>query len=164
MVKYMVRIGIVGYCPPTKYNKRKALEHLNEAFDRLEDNFSDRNFVIVSGATNVGVLAQAYELATTRGYQTGGVACEKAADFELFPMTEKPIIIGNNWGSESPVFIRGIKAIKDVDPRKVEEYLNHPHYGLDAMIRIGVGLQSIKEANEVKNMDKPTYEFDLPKF
>src|SRR3989338_1817723 len=95
------RIGVVGYCLPTKYDERKALKQLEEAFDKVEADFSGRDIVIVSGATNVGVLAQAYRLATQRGYQTGGVACEKAADFDLFPMTEKPIIVGKNWGAES---------------------------------------------------------------
>ncbi len=157
------RIGVVGYCPPTKYDERKALEQLEEAFDKVEADFSGRNIVIVSGATNVGVLAQAYQLATERGYQTGGVACEKAADFDLFSMTEKPIIVGKNWGAESPIFVNGIDAIRDVDSEKVREYLNHPHYGLDAMVRIGVGPQSIREATMIRDMRKPTYEFDLPK-
>ena len=78
-------------------------------------------------------------------------------------MTEKPIIVGKNWGVESPVFINGIGAIKDVDPEKVREYLNHPHYGLDAMVRIGVGPQAISEATKIREMGKPTYEFDLPR-
>ena len=159
----MARIGVVGYCPPTKYDERKSLEHLEEAFDRVEADFPDRRIVVVSGATNVGVLAQAYRLATERGYETGGVACKKAADFDLFPMTETPIIVGKNWGAESPVFVNGIDAIKDVDSEKVREYLNHPHYGLDAMVRIGVGPQSIREATMIREMGKPTYEFDLLK-
>lgn len=158
------RIGVVGYCPPTKYDEKKALAYLEEAFERVEVNFPNRQIVIVSGATNVGVLAQAYLLATQRGYQTGGVACEKAANFELYPMTEKPIIVGKNWGAESPVFVNGIDAIRDVDPAKIQEYLNHPHYGLDAIVRIGVGPQSIREATMIREMGKPTYEFDLPKW
>lgn len=157
------RIGVVGYCPPTRYDKRKALVQLEEAFDKVEADFSGRDIVVVSGATTVGVLAQAYQLATVRGYQTGGVACEKAADYDLFPMTEKPIIVGKEWGAESPVFVNGIDAIKDVDPDKVREYLNHPHYGLDAMVRIGVGVQSIKETTMIRDRGKPTYEFDLPR-
>jgi len=157
------RIGVVGYCPPTKYDEREALKQLEEAFDRIDVDFSNRGIVVVSGVTNVGVLAQAYHLATERGYETGGVACEKAADFELFPTTEKPILVGKNWSTESPVFINGIDAIRDVDPEKIREYLNHPHYGLDAMIRIGVGPQSIREATMIREMGKPTYEFDLPK-
>ncbi|MBU0667040.1 MAG: hypothetical protein ABIC91_00920 [Nanoarchaeota archaeon] len=161
-----VRIGVAGYCPPTKYNKNKALQYLEEAFDKVENDFPDREIIIVSGVTNVGVLAQAYALATKKGYKTGGVTSEKAAEYELFSTTEKPIIVGKEWGAESPVFIHGIDAIKDVDvdPEKVFEYSGHPHYGLDAMIRIGLGPQSIRETNMLKSMGKPTYEFDLPKF
>ncbi len=157
------RIGVVGYCPPTKYNEEKALEYLEEAFDKVQEDFPNRRIVVVSGATNVGVLAQAYKLATERGYETGGIACEKATDFELFPMTEKPIIIGKDWGTESQVFVNGINIIQEVDPDKTREYLNHPHYGLDAMVRIGVGPQSIAETGIIKAMGKPTYEFNLPK-
>ncbi|MFH1400003.1 MAG: hypothetical protein ABIH41_00645 [Nanoarchaeota archaeon] len=157
------RIGVAGYCPPTKYDKRMALKYLENAFDKVEVDFSGREIVIVSGATNVGVLAQAYQLATDRGYKTGGVTSEKAAEFELFPMTEKPIIVGKDWGAESPIFINGIDAIKDVDPEKVVEYMNHPHYGLDAIVRIGVGPQSIREANMVRELGRPAYEYDLPK-
>lgn len=159
----MVRVGVVGYCPPTKYDAEKALEHLEEAFDLVESVFSSEGIVIVSGATNVGVLAQAYRLATERGYETGGVACEKAADFELFPMTERPIIIGKEWGAESPVFIYGIDAVKRVDSARMRKYMDHPHYGLDAMIRIGVGPQFMKETDLVKRLGGLTCEFDLPR-
>ncbi len=157
------RIGVVGYCPPTKYDEVKALQFLEEAFDRIESDFAGRDIVIVSGATNVGVLAQAYKLATQRGFGTGGVACVKAANYDLFPMTEKPVIVGKNWGEESPVFVRGVGVIKDVEPEKVGEYQNHPHYGLDAMVRIGIGPQSLRETTMIREMGKPTYEFDLPK-
>ncbi len=157
------RIGVVGYCPPTKYNQALALQNLEEAFDRVKSDFPDSEIVIVSGATNVGVLAQAYALATQRGFKTGGVACEKAANFELYSMTEQPVIVGANWGAESPVFVNGIEAIAKVAPEKVEQYRNHPHHGLDAMVRIGVGPQSIRETTLIKEMGKPTYEYDLPK-
>lgn len=158
-----VRIGVVGYCPPTKYDEEIALKNLEEAFDKLRVDFPDREVVIVSGATNVGILAQAYALATQRGFKTGGVACEKAVNFELYPMTEQPIIVGANWGAESSVFINGIGAIAQVASDKVEQYKHHPHYGLDAMIRIGVGPQSIRETQMIKGMGKPTYEYDLPR-
>jgi len=81
----------------------------------------------------------------------------------LFHTTEKPVIVGKDWGAESPIFLNGVDVIRTVDPDKIAEYLNHPHYGLDAMVRIGVGPQSIKETDMVKAMGKPTYEFDLPK-
>ena len=157
------RIGVVGFCPPTKYDEQQALRHLVDAFDRAVSDFHDRNIVIVSGVTNVGVLAQAYRLATGRGFETGGVACEKAAKYELFPTTETPIIVGKKWGDESPVFMHGIQSIKDVDPAKVQDYLNHPHYGLDAIIRIGGGPQSFRETAMLRDMGKPIYEFDLPR-
>lgn len=159
----VARIGVVGYCPPTKYDGKRALAFLEEAFDQCERDFSGRKLVIVSGVTNNGVLAQAYALATERGYETGGVACVRAIQFELFPLTEEPILIGHEWGDESLVFVHGISAIKDVDPDKIAKYCFHPHYGLDAMIRVGLGPQSVRETNMIKVLGKPTYELDLEK-
>lgn len=158
-----VRIGVVGYCPPTNYDEEKALRCLEEAFNRIEIDFPKSNILIVSGVTNVGVLAQAYKLATERGFGTGGVACEKATHYDLFSTTERPVIVGQNWGDESTIFINGIKEIAQVDPNKVAQYSDHPHYGLDALIRIGVGPQSMREAEMMTKMGKVTYEFDLPK-
>jgi hypothetical protein len=155
------RIGVVGYCPPTKYDEKKAQEYLEDAFDNVDVDFFGRDIVIVSGATNVGVLAQAYALATKRGYATGGVACEKAADYELFPLTEEPIIIGKEWGSESPIFVLGTGAIPYVDPEKIKRYAGHPHNGLDAIIRIGMGSQSMAETELMRALGKKTYEYDL---
>lgn len=157
------RIGVVGYCPPTKYNEQIAAEYLNAAFNRVLSDFSNKSIVIVSGGTNVGVLAQAYELASKMGFETCGIACEKAANYELYPTTEKQIIVGKNWGDESPVFIYGTSRILSVDSIKHEEYLNHPHYGLDALIRIGNGPQSMRETEMIKEQGKPTYEYDLPR-
>lgn len=125
--------------------------------------FPERDFVIVSGVSNVGVPAQAYAAATVLGYRTGGVACEKAAGFEWFPLTEEPIIAGKAWGDESSVFTDGISALERVDPSKVARYAGHPHYGLDAMIRIGMGAQSLRETVRIRDQGKPVYEYDLPR-
>jgi hypothetical protein len=51
-----------------------------------------------------------------------------------------------------------------VDKSKVNQYKDHPHYGLDTIVRIGLGPQSLDEAARVRELKKPTYEYDLPRF
>lgn len=135
-----LRLGVVGYCPPTKFDEKKAIEYLANAFDRVISDFPDYKITMVAGVTNVGVLKLAYIEAKRRGWRTAGVACKKAYDFELFPTDEEPIIIGENWGDESPAFVNSI----------------------DALVRIGMGKQSLNEAYQVREKGKKTYEYDLP--
>lgn len=146
-----LRLGVVGYCPPTKFDEKEAVRMLNEAYDKVEREFPEHKYTVVSGVTNVGVLKLAYEEAKRRGWKTAGVACRRAYVFEWFLTDEKPIILGDNWGDESEVFLKGTKIRGD------------PHEnGLDAIVRIGAGNQSIKEAVKIKELGKPTYEYDLP--
>lgn len=137
------RLGVVGYCPPTKFDEVKALEYLKDAYNKVSSDFPDKKIIVVSGLTNIGVLKLAYEEAKRRGWKTAGIACKKVYDFKdnWFPIDEHPIIIGDNWGDESKTFVESI----------------------DALVRIGVGPQSLIEAAEVKTRGKPTYEYDLPK-
>ncbi|MBI3334262.1 hypothetical protein HYZ97_02145 [Candidatus Pacearchaeota archaeon] len=158
-----LRVGVVGYCPPSRYDERKAKTYLRDAFARVTLESPDREIVIVSGLTNVGVLAQAYKLATERGYKTAGVACELATSFELFPTTEEPIIVGKRWGDESIIFTRGVAEVAKVDSSKEGQYRGHPHYGLDALIKIGGGNQSAKEAELLREAGKIVFEYDLPR-
>jgi hypothetical protein len=138
-MKKPLRVGVVGYCPPTKFDVREAAEMISEAYERIHRMFPDREIVIVSGLCKVGVLMIAYTEAAARGWKTIGVACEKAKNFEHFPVDEK-YIVGENWGDESPTFLGMI----------------------DAMIRIGVGKQSLRETEAVRNEGKPTFEYYLP--
>jgi hypothetical protein len=135
----MVRVGVVGYCPPTKFDEDEARCMVVDAYDQIMGQFPDQSIAIVSGLTNVGVFKIAYEEAATRGWSTVGVACKRATEHPLYPVDTK-IIIGENWGDESSWFV-GM---------------------LDAMVRIGVGPQSIRETEAVKASCKPTFEYDLP--
>lgn len=157
-----VRLGVVGYSSPERYDKQLALRQLKEAFDRVASDFPARQIIIVSGATDRGIPSQAYRLAAERGYGTGGVACRKANGFKLYPTDEEPIIVGDNWGEESPVFVYGTDAIDNVEPESAGRYADHPHHGLDAMIRIGGGSQALRETRMLKELGKPAYEYDLP--
>ena len=134
------RVGVVGYCPPTKFDENEARRMIIDAYDQVAEIYAGHPAIaIVSGLTNVGVLAIAYEEAVKRGWKTVGVACQRAMEHELFPVDEQ-LVVGDNWGDESSAFV----SI------------------LDAMIRIGNGKQSIRETEEVRAQGLPTFEYDLP--
>lgn len=148
----ILRLGIVGYCPPSKFDEQKALEYIVDAFNKVTADFSEHLITIVAGVTNVGVLKLAYEEAKRRSWKTAGVGCKKAYDFEWFPTDEEPIIVGENWGDESRTFVYGTGIP------------GHPHEkGLDALVRVGSGTQALKESILVREMGKPTYEYELPR-
>ena len=136
-----LRVGVVGYCPPTKFDEIEARRMLAESYCRIESDFPGKDITVVSGLTNLGVLKLAYEEAKSRGWKTAGVACKKAYDFieNWFPVDEKPVIVGDNWGDESRTFVKSI----------------------DVLVRIGNGKQSLKEAELAKLQKKRTYEYDL---
>lgn len=135
-----LRLGVVGYCPPTRFNEEKAIEYLCDSFDKASSDFPSHEITVVAGITNVGVLKLAYAEAKRRGWRTAGIGCKKAYDFEWFPTDEEPIIVGENWGDESPAFVNSI----------------------DALVRIGGGKQSLKETAQIRERGKKVYEYDLP--
>lgn len=143
MVGESIRLGVVGYCPPTRFDEHKALEYIRDGYDKAIIDFKGRSIIVVSGLTNVGILKLAYQEAKSRSWKTAGIACKKALELRSlwFPVDEPPIIIGENWGEESQTFINSI----------------------DALVRIGLGAQSLKEAEMARNQGKKTYEYDLPK-
>jgi hypothetical protein len=134
-----LKVGVVGYCPPTLFDEDKALTMIQDAYNKVAEQFCDCKIVIVSGLTNVGVLKIAYKEATKRGWRTVGIACERAQEHELYPVDEK-LIVGKNWGDESTAFIEALQAI----------------------VRVGVGVQSLKETELVKSKGLPAFEYDLP--
>lgn len=137
--KAELRIGVVGYCPPTKFDEVEARHMIVEAYDQIEKLYPDTSKAVVSGLTNVGVLKIAYQEAQKRKWRTVGIACAKVTEHELFPVDEK-IIVGENWGDESSAFLSAI----------------------DLIIRIGTGKQSITETEETKRRGKRVLEYDLP--
>ncbi len=137
--KNKLRIGVVGYCPPTKFDEKEARRMIIDAYNKIEAQYPTILKVVISGLTNVGVLKIAYEEAIKRNWKTVGIACNKAMEHELFPVDEK-IIAGDNWGDESPTFLSNI----------------------DIIVRIGVGKQSIVETEEAKKFGKLAFEYNLP--
>lgn len=134
-----VRVGLVGYCPPSKFDEEAALEMIQEAFDHIEAKFPDHHVSLVSGWTNVGVLALGYAEAHKRGWSTVGVACNKAFDFELFDVNHG-YAVGKEWGDETEKFLSEIEC----------------------MVRIGGGEQSLRETAIVRERGQLTLEYNLP--
>lgn len=148
-----LRIGVVGYSDDAKVdeflksrvwtrnnlswtisNVQRELQYTHGRCDQYE---------LVSGLTNTGVPAIAYDFVTHGSVnketfiKTVGFACSKAKDFPQFPVDEK-YIIGTEWGDESDAFL---------------DYI-------DALIRIGNGEQSIRECEMFKRLypEKPIQE------
>ena len=130
-----LRIGVVGYSDK-KFDITQARKYLVEAFDKIVRRYPDHTFSVVSGLTDLGIPSLAYREATSRGWQTVGIASEKAREFPLFPVDES-IISGENWGDESPLFLSSI----------------------DILLKIGGGKQSEREFNTFKG---PRIEYSLP--
>lgn len=138
MNKGVYNLGVVGYCPPSCFDEDEARRMVREGFDKFAAQHPDLEINIVSGLTNVGVLKIAYEEATKRGWKTTGIACEKAQNYELFPVDEQEIV-GKNWGDESARFVEII----------------------DGILRVGGGIQSKKEVNAVIEKGGDVIEYEL---
>lgn len=136
--KDKLRIGVVGYS--TKYfNKKDTRAKL----EKMIKNITRKNKLpvsIVSGLTNIGISAIAYQIALEYGYKTVGYACKKALDMELFDVDKKNII-GNNWGDES------------------EEFLNN----IDILVKAGGGEQSKDEVQKAKKLGIEVHECEIDK-
>ncbi len=135
------RIGVVGYCPPTIFDGKKALKLIQEAYDHVSVDFNGFGKVVVSGLINAGIPGLAYQEAKRRKWDTTGMACELAYAFKdsWFPVDIAPVIIGGRWGDESTLLVHSI----------------------DALIRIGGGPQSLKEAKMAKDIGRKVYEYEL---
>lgn len=135
----VMNIGVVGYSgKPFDEKIGEALVEL--AFKIVIPEDADPSEVrIISGLTNIGIPALAYKIAEKRGYETVGIACKKAKEYDCFDCDEVKIV-GEEWGDESETFLKSI----------------------DFLIRVGGGKQSIEETKKAKEMGVEVYEYDLP--
>ncbi len=104
----------------------------------LESLHKDQAFEVVSGWTNLGIPKQAYEEAVKRKWFTVGIACKKAYEFPRFPV-DRIVVVGENWGDESPTFLNSI----------------------DVLVRVGGGKQSLNETAEARKRGMDVYEFEV---
>src|SRR3989344_1287303 len=133
-----IRIGVTGYSVQ-KFDVAEAQRMLREAYDTIDRKHRDKSKTVVSGLTDLGVLALAYREAKTRGWRTVGIACSKAEEFDCFAVDEREIV-GNEWGKESETFLNSI----------------------DVLVRVGGGNQAKRETETFKKLRKQVIEYDLP--
>jgi hypothetical protein len=137
----MVKIGFVGYSGG-KFDETKAIEIIDSIFDKIIEiakQENEKDIVIISGATNMGIPKLVYERAVKDNLKTIGVMCKEGYTCELFPCDEI-YALGNNWGDESDKFLSM----------------------LDVLFRIGGGPQSMAEIKKAKEMGIYVSEFELP--
>lgn len=139
---YMSRlnVGVVGYSEQN-FNRGRAKEHLKDAFDKVEEDFSGTPS-IVSGLTDVGIPSLAYREASSRGWHTVGIACIKAETgrYDCYPVDNKIVRDEwEEWGDESEAFLSRI----------------------DVLIRVGGGSQTRDEIGKARQRGiKILYEGD----
>lgn len=125
-----MKYGFIGYST-AGFDQDQARRIIRKIFDSIEKDSPQ----IVSGLTNIGIPGLVYQEATRRGLTTVGIACEKANEYECFPV-DKKIIHGKEWGEESKIFLDSI----------------------DFLIKIGGGTQSREEFDKFPGHK---YEFKL---
>lgn len=127
-------IGFVGYSA-MKFDESKAKEIIHTIFESFND---DEDYVIVSGATNMGIPKLVYEEAENYDMYLMGVMCKDGYTCELYPC-DNILAVGNNWGDESETFIDLI----------------------DELYKIGGGPQSEKETEMALKKGIPVYDYKL---
>jgi hypothetical protein len=132
-------IGVVGYSRQ-HFDRNLARALIQVAYDKAVCAFPDHEAIaVVSGYTNIGIPALAYEEAKNRGWRTVGIACKKGKDHPLFEVDEGAFV-GDNWGDESGTFLEACNVL----------------------IRIGGGEQSHSEAARFLQQGGRVFAFDLP--
>tara|TARA_Y100000034_G_C6897479_1_gene414153 strand:- start:1980 stop:2432 length:453 start_codon:yes stop_codon:yes gene_type:complete len=138
-----IKVGVVGYSAQ-EFDVQHAQACIEDAFDKVEAIYSfrvknfDHRIICISGLIDIGIPALAYREAVKRGWQTAGVACSLAEDYECFDVDEK-FIVGDQWGEESDTFLGMIGV----------------------MIKIGGGKQSDDEMRKHKENGLPVFEYVL---
>lgn len=134
-----LKIGVVGYSE-TKFNPKQAKKLVKDGIDELVKRHKPTHVDIVSGHTNLGIPAIAYEYALEKKYQTTGVSCKEANEYEVFPV-DTIINVGDDFGDESETFLRHI----------------------DCLLRVGGGEQSLDETKAFKKLkpDAIVIEYEL---
>jgi len=132
-----IYVGVMGYSSQ-KFDTDNAWNLLGQAFDDIQKNYRGFEIWIVSEYTWMGIPALAYHQAKDRGWMTMGIACKKANEYKVFPCDDV-VIVGENWGDESPTFLAQCEIF----------------------VRVGGGKQSLHEIEQAKAEGKKVYEYEL---
>lgn len=133
-----MKIGFIGYCD-TPFDKKKAQKIIEEIFTDIQ-RYVNEEIIIVSGASDCGVIGMIYHESEKYNYKTVGIMCKQGYDKnnQLYPC-DIIYAVGNNWGDESEAFINNI----------------------DLLYKIGGGEQSMKEKHMAKLKNISVLEYEL---
>jgi len=134
----MFNIGVVGYSGG-KFDENIAKALLTLAFDIVVSDNKNDEYAVVSGCSDMGIPALAYEEADRRKWETVCLSAEEVKEYDCYD-TDKEMYFGEKFGDESEEFIKYI----------------------DCLVRIGGGKQSLDETKMAKKANVPVYEYDLP--
>lgn len=95
--------GKIDADPDIKASVEAAASALEAHILKLKEKHGEK-LIVSSGGTAIGVPKIIYDICAKEGVAAMGIACDKAADYELGRM-KYLIIEGQDWGAESPVFI-----------------------------------------------------------
>lgn len=103
-------LGVVGFAGAWRKGSQQlqadARQMLEAEFGRALAQHGDR-LVVVSGATNAGVLQLTYAACQRMGIAAMGITAGHALSFDLAPM-QFVVPVGQRFGEESPVFLAAI--------------------------------------------------------
>ena len=111
-----LRVGVIGHSAQA-FDENQVRKYLIEAFKEIKGK-EGLNVELVSGWSWLGVPGLAYEIATAFGWNTVGIACAKAKDYECFPC-DRVIIVGDEWGDELEYFLNSIDVLIKVGGDKL---------------------------------------------
>jgi hypothetical protein len=106
-----IRIGVTGYSEK-QFDKAAAQKLIESIIQQLKaEGVALADASIISGLTNLGVVEASYGAAKKYpDIETQGVASSNAIFFETAPV-DKVVLVGNQWGAESPVFLNTINFL-----------------------------------------------------
>lgn len=153
--KYLT-IGVVGYFSQPFDVSIASLKMQKLLYDAFIDKYPEcvdledtthREYpkvMLITGLTKGGMNSVVYDYVDhcnsggNVNLLAGGVACEKAAEYDSHKVDWK-LIVGKDWGDESASFVNAC----------------------DILIRIGGGEQSMHEVQIARNLGKKVYESNL---
>lgn len=106
-------IGVVGFSGSWRHNPREgaaaiALQTLHALFEA--ERAQHPELWCVSGATNLGVPALAYQAADALGLQAVGFTAEAARGYPLARL-DRLVVVGRRFGDESEAFVSACDAL-----------------------------------------------------
>lgn len=137
----IVRVGVVGYSDK-KFNKVNAWNLLKKGFEQIQSDNNVNKLMVISGLTDLGIPSLAYYIARQNDWNIGGIAPAVALEYKWFPMSndgDELLIVGEDWGDETPIFLDRI----------------------DILLRVGGGVQALYETQLANKRGMKVYEYDL---